>query len=70
MTAGVLALMAGVSLTLARATAFHEGALDWVTLVLGVVAFGVLVAGGKRVNVAYVVLAGGAVGLLRALLGA
>ena len=69
-TAGVLALMAAVSLTLARATAFHDGTLDWVTLVLGVVAFAVLVIGGKRVNVAYVVLAGGAVGLVRVLLGA
>ena len=69
-TAGVLALMAAVSLALARATVFHAGRLDWVTLVLGVVAFGVLVLGGKRVNVAYVVLAGGAVGLVRALVGA
>ena len=68
-TAGVLALMAAVSLALARATVFHAGRLDWVTLVLGVVAFGVLVLGGKRVNVAYVVLAGGAVGLVRALVG-
>ena len=69
-TAGVLALMAAVSLALARATVFHAGRLDWVTLVLGVVAFGVLVAGGKRVNVAWVVLAGGVVGLVRVLLGA
>ncbi|HZW89906.1 MAG TPA: chromate transporter, partial [Myxococcaceae bacterium] len=69
-TAAVLALMAAVSLTLARATAFHDGKLDWVTVVLGAAAFGVLVVGGKRVNVAYVVLAGGAVGLVRALLGA
>jgi hypothetical protein len=29
-------------------------------------AFVVLVVGGKRVNIAYVVLAGGAVGLVRA----
>jgi len=69
-TAGVLALMAVVSLLLARATVFHAGTMDWPTLVLGVVAFAVLVVGGKRVNVAYVVLAGGAVGLVRALLGA
>ncbi len=68
-TAGVLALMAAVSLALARATVFHAGRLDWVTLVLGVVAFGVLVVGGRRVNVAYVVLAGGVVGLVRALVG-
>jgi chromate transporter len=47
---------------------FHGGRLDWVTLVLGIVAFVVLAVGGKRVNVAYVVLAGGAVGLVRALL--
>src|SRR5262249_45696839 len=65
-TAGVLALMAAVSLALAKATAFHDGRLDWVTVVLGVVAFAVLVVGGRRVNVAYVVLAGGAVGLVRA----
>jgi chromate transporter len=68
-TAGVLALMAAVSLTLARATVMHAGRVDWVTAVLGTVAFVVLVLGGKRVNVAYVVLAGGAVGLARALLG-
>jgi hypothetical protein len=67
-TAGVLALMAAVSLALAQATVFHGGRLDWVTLVLGIVAFVVLAVGGKRVNVAYVVLAGGAVGLVRALL--
>jgi hypothetical protein len=48
----------------------HTGHVDWVTAVLGTVAFVVLVLGGKRVNVAYVVLAGGAVGLARALLGA
>jgi len=65
-TAGVLALMAAVSLALGRATVFHAGRLDWVTLVLGVMAFVVLVVGGKRVNIAYVVLAGGAVGLVRA----
>ncbi|HZJ55775.1 MAG TPA: chromate efflux transporter [Myxococcaceae bacterium] len=69
-TAGVLALMAAVSLALAQATVIHAGRLDWVTLVLGIVAFVVLVVGGKRVNVAYVVLAGGAVGLVRAFLGA
>jgi chromate transporter len=69
-TAGVLALMAAVSLALAKATVFHEGYIDWVTAVLGAVAFVVLVRGGKKVNVAYVVLAGGVVGLVRALVGA
>lgn len=69
-TAGVLALMAAVSLALARATVMHAGHVDWVTAVLGTVAFVVLVLGGKKVNVAWVVLAGGAVGLARALLGA
>jgi chromate transporter len=68
-TAGVLALMAAVSLALARATAFHEGRLDGLTVVLGLVAFAVLVVGGRRVNIAWVVLAGGAVGLVRALVG-
>jgi len=68
-TAGVLALMAAVSLALAKATVFHAGQVDRVTLVLGVVAFAALVVGGKKVNVAYVVLAGGAVGLVRALVG-
>jgi chromate transporter len=67
-TAGVLALMAVVSLALAKATVFQAGQLDRVTLVLGVVAFAVLVVGGRRVNVLYVVLAGGVLGLLRALL--
>jgi chromate transport protein ChrA len=69
-TAGVLALMAAVSLALAKATVLHDGRVDWVTAILGAVAFVVLVLGGKKVNVAYVVLAGGVVGLVRALLGA
>ena len=69
-TAGVLALMAAVSLALAQATVMHAGRIDWVTGVLGLVAFAVLVAWGKRVNVAYIVLAGGVLGLVRALLGA
>lgn len=67
-TAGVLALMAAVSLALARATVLKASGIDWVTLVLGVAAFAVLVSGGRRVNVASIVLAGGVVGLLRALL--
>ena len=66
----MLALMAAVSLALAQATVFHAGQIDWVTVILGVVALGVLVVGGKRVNVALVVLAGGLVGVVRALLGA
>ena len=71
-TAGVLALMAAVSLALARATVFHAGRLDWITLALGVVAFGVLVVGGKRVNVAYArrVRRRRGRGLVRALVGA
>ncbi len=69
-TAGVLAMMAVVSLALARVTVEHGGRVDWPTLVLGIAALVALVVGGKRVNVALIVLAGGVVGLVRALLGA
>jgi len=68
-TAGVLALMAAVSLALGRATVLRPEGIDWVTVALGAAAFAVLAVGGRKVNVAYVVLAGGVVGLIRALAG-
>jgi chromate transporter len=67
-TAAVVALMASVSLVLIRATVFPEGAMDWLTAGLGVAAFLLLVFARRQVSVVAVVLAGGVLGLIRALL--
>jgi chromate transporter len=67
-TAAVVALMASVSLVLIRATVFPEGGVDWLTAGLGVAAFLLLVLARQRVSVVAVVLAGGVLGLVRALL--
>ena len=66
-TCGVVGLMFAVSIPLARAAFAPHGRLDRVTLVLGIVAFGVLIFWKWRLNVVVVVLAGGALGILRAL---
>lgn len=60
--------MASVSLVLIRATVFHEGGVDWLTAALGVAAFLLLVFARHRVSIVAVVLAGGVLGLIRALL--
>ncbi len=43
-----------------------KGEIDWVTVVLGLAAFAALTFWKWRLNVVVVVLAGGALGLLRA----
>jgi chromate transporter len=67
-TAGVLGLMASMSLVLARATVVHGGKVDWPTAVLGIAAFLALILPRNKLNVVVLVLAGGALGLVRALL--
>lgn len=66
-TGGVVGLMLSVALVLGRAAFLHGGRIDWLTVALGIAAFGVLWLWKWRLNVVVVVLGGGAVGLLRAL---
>ena len=65
-TSGVVGLMFSVSLPLARAAFAPHGTVDWVTVVLGLAAFVVLLVWKWRLNVVVVVLGGGVLGLLRA----
>jgi chromate transporter len=65
-TSGVVGLMFSVSIPLARAAFAPHGTVDWVTVVLGLAAFVVLLVWKWRLNVVVVVLGGGVLGLLRA----
>jgi chromate transporter len=69
-TSGVVGLMFSISIPLAKVAFMPHGSIDWLTLVLGVAAFAVLTFWKWRLNVVAVVLAGGALGLLRALFAA
>jgi chromate transporter len=64
-TSGVVGLMFSISIPLAKVAFMPRGTIDWVTVVLGLAAFAVLTFWKWRLNVV-VVLAGGALGLLRA----
>ena len=66
-TGGVIGLMFSISIPLAQAAFMPKGAIDPWTLVLGTAAFVLLTFWKWRLNVVVVVLAGGALGLLRAL---
>ena len=66
-TCGVVGLMFSISIPLAQAAFMPRGSIDWVTVVLGLAAFAVLTFWKWRLNVVVVVLGGGALGLLRAL---
>ncbi len=68
-TSGTVGLMLSVSILLARAAFLRGGAVDWITIVLGVIAFAALVLWRWRLNVVVVVLGGGLLGLVRALVG-
>jgi chromate transporter len=68
-TCGVVGLMFSASITLAQVAMAPHGTIDWLTVALGVTAFAVLQLWKSRWNVVAVVLAGGAVGLARALTG-
>lgn len=68
-TSAVVGLMFSIAIPLAQVAFMHEGTIDWLTLVLGIGAFAVLTFWKWRLNVVVVVLAGGVLGLARALLG-
>lgn len=65
-TSGVVGLMFSVSIPLAKVAFMPRGEIDWITVVLGLAAFAALTFWKWRLNVVVVVLAGGALGLLRA----
>ena len=65
-TCGVVGLMFSVSIPLAKVAFMPSGTVDWITVVLGLAAFAALTFWKWRLNVVAVVLAGGALGLLRA----
>jgi chromate transporter len=65
-TSGVVGLMFSISIPLAMVAFMPRGTLDPWTLVLGLAAFWLLTFWKWRLNVVVVVLAGGALGLLRA----
>jgi chromate transporter len=65
-TSGVVGLMFSVSIPLAQVAFRPAGTIDWMTVVLGLAAFAVLLFWKARLNVVFVVLGGGALGLLRA----
>jgi hypothetical protein len=58
--------MFSISIPLAKVAFVPRGEIDWVTLVLGLAALAALTFWKWRLNVVVVVLAGGALGLLRA----
>jgi chromate transporter len=65
-TSGVVGLMFSISIPLAKVAFMPHGQIDWITVVLGLAAFAALTFWNWRLNVVVVVLAGGALGLLRA----
>ena len=65
-TCGVVGLMFSISIPLAKVAFMPRGAIDWVTVALGLAAFAALTFWKWRLNVVVVVVAGGALGLLRA----
>ena len=65
-TSGVVGLMFSISIPLAKVAFMPRGQIDWITVVLGLAAFAALTFWKWRLNVVAVVLAGGALGLLRA----
>ena len=65
-TSGVVGLMFSISIPLAKVAFMPAGKIDWLTVVLGLAAFAALTFWKWRLNVVAVVLAGGALGLLRA----
>jgi chromate transporter len=66
-TSGVVGLIFSISIPLAKVAFMPGSSIDWITVVLGLAAFAVLTFWKWRLNVVVVVLAGGALGVLRAL---
>jgi len=65
-TSGVVGLMFSISIPLAQVAFMPTGHVDWVTVVLGLLAFAALTFWKWRLNVVVVVVAGGVLGLVRA----
>jgi chromate transporter len=65
-TSGVVGLILSISIPLAKVAFMPAGAIDWITVVLGVAAFAALTSWKWRLNIVVVVLGGGVLGLLRA----
>jgi chromate transporter len=65
-TCGVVGLMFAISIPLAKVAFMRDGQVDWLTVLLGLAAFLVVTFWRWRFNVVVVVLAGGALGLVRA----
>ncbi|TLY50002.1 MAG: chromate efflux transporter, partial [Gammaproteobacteria bacterium] len=64
-TSGVVGLMFAMAVPLALVAFMPRGQIDWITVALGIAAFGLLTLWKWRLNVVAVVLGGGALGLLR-----
>lgn len=65
-TSGVVGLIFSISIPLAKVAFMPGVTVDWITVALGLAAFAALTFWKWRLNVVVVVLAGGALGLLRA----
>jgi chromate transporter len=65
-TSGVVGLIFSISIPLAQVAFMPAGHVEWITVALGLAAFVALTLWKWRLNVVVVVLAGGALGLLRA----
>jgi chromate transporter len=65
-TSGVVGLIFSISIPLAKVAFMPGGAIDWITVVLGLSAFAALTFWKWRLNIVAVVLGGGVLGLLRA----
>lgn len=65
-TSGVVGLMFSISIPLAQVAFRPTGKMDWITVALGLLAFVTLMLWKSRLNVVYVVLGGGVLGLIRA----
>lgn len=65
-TSGVVGLMFSISIPLAQVAFAPAGSIDWITVGLGALAFMTLLFWKSRLNVVYVVLGGGVLGLIRA----
>jgi chromate transporter len=65
-TSGVVGLIFSISIPLAKVAFMPGGAIDWITVALGLAAFAALTFWKWRLNIVAVVLGGGVLGLLHA----
>jgi chromate transporter len=66
-TSGVVGLMFSIAIPLATVAFMPGGTVDWITIVLGIAAFAALTFWKWRLNVVVVVIGGGLLGIVRAL---